>query len=233
MLKRILVLDFDGTITTSDTTSIIGQSVYNLKSVPVAWTHYTKIYEECYIPKPENLAPDAWKVVCDYERASRRCELSSINELELQDHFKDVVIKDLLQLVKEKVDIRPGLQELMQQYNKTYVLSLNWSKDLIHDLTGISKSDIYCNELKSRDGEVYSGQFTKQILTGWDKYEMLKEICDLDKVQGDQSITYIGDSFGDLPCILAKEVDGYIIGDRLKHLDIDVPTIQRFDEVKC
>ncbi|CDO92000.1 unnamed protein product [Kluyveromyces dobzhanskii CBS 2104] len=233
MLRRILVLDFDGTITISDTTSVIGQAVYSLKKLSVAWTHYTKMYEECHVPKPKGLGPDAWDKVCDYERESRACELRSIDELELQNHFEGVVIRDLLQLVKQKVELRPGLHDIMKKYDETFVISLNWSKDLIHDLTAIPKANIFCNDLLSRDNEVYSGQFTKQILTGCDKYEVLKQICDISKNGPELKVTYIGDSFGDLPCVLAENVTGYIIGDQLSHLDLDVPTIQGFDEVEC
>ncbi|KAL2709794.1 hypothetical protein KLU848_1544 [Kluyveromyces marxianus] len=229
MLKRILVLDFDGTITTKDTTSLIGESVYRLKDVKVPWNHYTKVYEAHHVPKPRSLGTNPWITVCNYERDAKSCELASINELEAQDHFKDVVIQDLLQVVKPQVQVRPGLREMMGQFHETYIVSLNWSKDLIHDLTGVRKGNIFCNDLISRDNVTYNGYFTKQVVTGLDKYNLLK-----DKILDPKSeVTYIGDSFGDLPCILAEGVKGYIIGDSLKHLQLDVPTIQGFDEVQC
>ena len=152
MLKRILVLDFDGTVTMSDTTSIIGESVYKLKEVSVAWSHYTNVYERCHIPKPKSFDSNVWDMICEYERESRKCELNSITELEAQSHFKDVIIDDLLQLVKQKIQIRSGLDDLIHRFDDTYILSLNWSKELIHEVTGIPKAKIYCNELLSRDG---------------------------------------------------------------------------------
>lgn len=225
MAGRILVLDFDGTITTTDTTGVIGQTVYQLKKLALPWNHYTSIYEKHYISRPENFNPDAWGVVCDYERRIRTCELSSIDELEAQEHFKDVKIHDLVELASQEVRVRAGLPQLMDRFDITYILSINWSRDLIHEVTGISKNNIFCNDLLSRDGIHYSGGFSKSIVCGWDKYLKLQQL----KEEG--SVTYIGDSFGDLPCVLDNDVNGYIIGEKLRSLPVEMQFIESFDEV--
>ncbi|CAG8466073.1 3928_t:CDS:2 [Paraglomus occultum] len=111
---------------------------------------------------------------------------------------------------------RPGVVECIRSFvqkdnRSVYVLSTNWSTDLILGAlsdVGVEKGIIMSNDLDfDLEGEYATGKITRKVVTGTDKLKLFKK---LDISKGMLTV-YVGDSDTDLPCLLAADV-GIVMG---------------------
>ncbi|AET37577.1 Cto1p Ecym_1343 [Eremothecium cymbalariae DBVPG len=210
--RRVLVTDFDDTITTKDTVGIL-QSLSRCKSPPM--TYFFEFYLAQPCPARDSSVQDLLERELDYQRRARKRGVAALEELERFDYFKDVPVVDVTRLPLEEIE-RPGYREAVGRerglFDDMYVLSLNWSREYIHRFcpAEVPLSHVLCDALLvDEGGETYTGRFSKKLVAGADKYDVMgREIL---PAVGDAEVWYVGDSDPDLCCILRPGVQGVIM----------------------
>lgn len=208
----IVVSDFDETITTKDTISLIlnecnGDSHkytdYYLNIYKKYKNHYKRILP--LIDYNNYLNEIEFQNYC-----KDNIELLSIDYMIHEKAFNDINSNDLYLLGKKNnILIRDGFNNFLlnNHNNPFYILSINWSKEFINGMINITNmiSDIYCNDLLITNSN-YNGNFSKKIISGYDKLLKLQDL-----LINDDKIVYIGDSDTDLLSILSINIIGIII----------------------
>ncbi|CAG8459418.1 5101_t:CDS:1 [Paraglomus brasilianum] len=101
---------------------------------------------------------------------------------------------------------RPGVVECIRSFiqkdnRSVYVLSTNWSSDLILGAlsdVGVERSIIMSNDLDfDSKGEYATGKITRNVVTGTDKLKLFKKLT----TSKGMLTVYVGDSDTDLPCL--------------------------------
>ncbi|CAB4252770.1 similar to Saccharomyces cerevisiae YCR015C Putative protein of unknown function [Maudiozyma barnettii] len=170
----------------------------------------------------------------EYQRLCRNIELNSIQEIEKYNLFKGVSTRDVSTYVHSlfngSVDsiVRKGFIECLGTLNidvhDLFVISINWSRELIQDAISqqyISSSNIYCNDLlldQNKESKcVYTGNFSKSLLTGSDKIEVLNKLYEdnngSNNAENYNKFWYVGDSETDILCILEPQINGILLLD--------------------
>jgi thiaminase len=183
---------------------------------------YTEEYEQCIesILKTKNaekfdyeVLSKALKILSDFERRAntRVIESGVLKGLAIEDikragerllfqdgctgFFKNV-------LMTEKLDA------------KVHILSYCWCADLIRSAFsagGLNVLNVHANEFAYRE-TTSTGEIVKKVESPIDKIEVFKNILEKEKNEKRKNITiYIGDSVGDLLCLLAADV-GIVLG---------------------
>lgn len=224
MIKKIIVCDFDETITTKDTVSILGSIPYYLKpDLQPNWEHFINIYSNCSnnirtLPIfngarkiSNNNFRELFKDELEYQTKLKIKELSSIVELEKEKIFKGIDKNDIeLLIIRDQLKslVRKHCLKSLSLFDEIFIISLNWSKYFISQLTDVPTEYIYCNDLILGVNNKYTGEFSKDIITGVDKLEKLKNIIER---YSNSQIWYIGDSETDLLPILYPGVYGILL----------------------
>lgn len=214
---RVVVMDWDETITKRDTTALVAQTAYRCKSGLTDFSHYTKIYMDVY-----NMYLAKWlernnlEQETEFQRGLKEVEMALISAIERDGVFKGVTRADFAESANA-VEIQPGFVEFVkkiQNESPMYILSVNWSRTLIEaalQRAGVTGITVLANELEFH-GNVSTGHFGSDmdIRTGCDKIVELRKI----KEKHGLSVIYVGDSSGDVLPIIEADTGVVIEGGR-------------------
>ncbi|KAM1549725.1 hypothetical protein EV2_011003 [Malus domestica] len=181
---------------------------------------YTEEYEQCI----ESIVPTE-KAVFDYENLLKALEKLSDFERKANNRVtKSEVLKGLnLEDIKragERLILQDGCINFFQKIAKSeninanvHVLSYCWCGDLIRSAFssgGLNELDVHANEFTFEES-ISTGDIVKKVESPIDKVKSFKDIlknCSNDR----KNLTvYIGDSVGDLLCLLEADI-GIVIG---------------------
>lgn len=222
---RVVVMDWDETITTKDTTELVAQTAYRHKTGLTDFSHYSKIYLDAY---EEYLAKWLERKTIDeeiaYQKGMRDVEMSLISAIENDGLFKGLTRCDFVQSALG-VEIKDGFTDFVSKAQKLhallYILSVNWSRTLIETAllqAGVSGINVLANEPEFYQCKA-TGYFSKDtdIRTGYDK------LVELEKIRNDhpdRSVLFVGDSSGDVLPIVKADTGVIIEGGRArKYID--------------
>ncbi|KAI9739821.1 MAG: hypothetical protein M1834_006542 [Cirrosporium novae-zelandiae] len=238
----LLLLDFDSTLTTRDTTSILASLGYQTRHTPPlpSWPFFVSTYRASFEShlgsyKPTSIDRTTLATEVEWQESLQGVERESISRVEQAGVFKGLTRADIMLGAHEAVNsgdhvkMREGWIDLVlrvQRAGKTKVVSVNWSKLWVHQclwnsdcedegLGIIREEDIYANELEGLDAaEGSTGKILASIVTGSDKARKIKEIVNSEE-QGKRSFTtvYIGDSPTDLEALSCVDVGIWMVGD--------------------
>ncbi|KAM1052192.1 hypothetical protein FF1_033677 [Malus domestica] len=181
---------------------------------------YTEEYEQCI----ESIVPTE-KAVFDYEKLHKALEKLSDFERKANNRVtKSGVLKGLnLEDIKragERLILQDGCINFFQKIVKSenlntnvHVLSYCWCGDLIRSAFssgGLPELNVHANEFTFKES-ISTGDIVKKVESPINKVQSFKEIlknCSNDR----KNLTvYIGDSVGDLLCLLEADI-GIVIG---------------------
>ncbi|AGO12319.1 AaceriAEL040Wp [[Ashbya] aceris (nom. inval.)] len=199
---RVLVADFDETITTRDTLALL--ATIGRRGAP-PFDAFSRVYAAAPAPV-RGPAHSLLQRELEYQRAAAAREQASLRALEACGYFRGVPVSRVQQLPGRAV-VRPGFFAATALFTATHVLSLGWSREYIARLSGLPPAQIRCNALE-RAGARYTGRFTRDVVTGYDKYVILGRL--VAAAQGAE-VWYVGDSESDLPCVLRPDVTGVLL----------------------
>lgn len=244
-MRHIVISDFDETITTKDTISVLGKIPYWVKpGTEPPWEHYSDTYYQCwkkYHSKNQDLRtlplisaqmgcidrdsyPRLFKDEIEFQRNNRAIELASTMEMSKRGLFRGVTHSNIRDYVREHLQdaVRDGMFRCIDEVGAQdfYILSVNWSREFIHAVgrNYVPYSNIFCNNLLS-DGDTYTGEFENEVLCGSDKIAKLGEIIETRLANATGSVWYIGDSETDLLSILYPGINGVLLLDPLENPD--------------
>ncbi|XP_068665223.1 bifunctional TH2 protein, mitochondrial-like isoform X2 [Aristolochia californica] len=184
-------------------------------------TQYTEEYEKCI----EDIMPSE-KVSFNYEGLCKALE--QLSEFEKRANSRVVeseVLKGLnLEDIKkagERLRLQEGCTKFFQQVVKikeqlnadVHVLSYCWCGDLIRaafSSGGLTVLNVHSNEFIYEES-ISTGAIDKKMETPIDKVQAFKDILNNCSDSGKYLSVYIGDSVGDLLCMLEADV-GIVIG---------------------
>lgn len=182
---------------------------------------YTEEYEQCI----ENVLASRKEGEFSYEALHQALELLSEFENKANARviesgvLKGVNLEDIKK-AGERIILQDGctsfFQKLVQSDNldvNVHVLSYCWCGDLIRSTFlsgGLDALDIHANEF-SYEGSISTGEIIKKVESPIDKVEKFSEIM-MESGDDKQKLSvYIGDSVGDLLCLLKADI-GIVFG---------------------
>lgn len=208
MYPSLLVTDWDGTITQSDTISLLADAAYISKPhFTPPFSHYVDIYCSAYA-KYQSQFVDAHGTVNTlererlFQRGMHAVEMSSITAIERDGLFRGVKKSQIMEQAGTVV-MRDGAVEFLHQCLannvKIIILSLNWSRSFIyeclrpwglHDNIEVVSSDFEFT--KEQSEPTLTGRWDTRfpIRTANDKLAYMKGAC--------EDAWYVGDSRTDL-----------------------------------
>ncbi|KAI8921887.1 HAD-like domain-containing protein [Powellomyces hirtus] len=204
-----LVTDFDCTLTSSDTLSIIATLSTQHSPPPLPWSHFVDAYMKDYTA---HLARVSQKPK-DGEEDNLHSYLSSFAQLE-QDSVTRVsssgvlkgVSRAALETAGANIPLRGGADRVLSRWTgRVVVASVNWSTDLVsaavRKQVGPDSLCVVANDLEFDENGAATGVVRADMLVGEHK---------LDKVE-DEGVEWsecvcIGDSQTDLPLLLAARI---------------------------
>lgn len=207
---RIFVLDFDQTITASDTIAALAATAYRHQNSLPPFAHFSDVYRHHYhyytrlAPRPTSFQQEI-----QYQKGLKSVELASVAEIERLGLFSGVS-RASIRSVASTIDLKPGFRQFLARCRATatpvVILSVNWTSELIRPI--VPHGDIICNELQF-DGDVCRGTFAREIRgisggirTGADKLEVVQQL----RLQYNHHVTYVGDSRTDLLALCESDV---------------------------
>lgn len=222
-MGRVLVADWDETITVRDTTTLVADVAYDHKGQLPPFSNYFKIYTDAlaaydsrYIA--EHGADGTLQNEILYQKGLKAVEMASISAIVDDGIFSGLTRSDFVEKAAQ-IDLRPGFVEfakkLRLQGTSIYILSINWSKTMI-DATlhrhGVEGCIVLANDLEVNHEGITTGRFElPEIRTGYDK------MVELDKIRhayAHSSIVYVGDSRGDILPLETADTGVIITGGR-------------------
>lgn len=213
----IVVLDFDETVTTADTIGMISAVPYSKGTACHPWTHYTTIYSDAYreftrtAPEPISFTDEI-----HYQSRLRAVEMASVAELNSTRLFKGLTAADLSAVGRE-VPIRGAAVAFLRACKiaglTTAILSVNWTS--LHmrsalEAHGCEVDRYYVNELEMEGGKTTGRWSGRDIRTGNDKLEVIREL----KAEFDR-VVYVGDSRTDLLALAEADLGMVVPGSKL------------------
>lgn len=204
---RVLVADWDETITVKDTTQLVVDAAYSAKTGLPDFSHFTRIYGDArhkydlhYMAA--NGKHDAFNEEIAYQKGMRLVEMSSISAIVECELFRGLT-PDHFKRQASNVQLRTGFVDFANRvYHEgipMYVLSINWSKTLIEEtlsLHGVKGFTVLSNDLEFSNG-ISTGRFDPafDIRTGYDK---MVELGKIQSLHPESELVYVGDSVGDV-----------------------------------
>ncbi|KAI9258796.1 HAD-like domain-containing protein [Phascolomyces articulosus] len=213
----MVLVDFDETISTIETTPLLGQFGLDTNNNTLPWQYFIDTYMEDYnrieASLPETIQPE------DRIKRFREAEEASLTRLNEHHVFQGLTRQQIFDKATDmagEILKKNALLTLKSasRSNRLRVISLNWSKDWIRGFLApleLSYEQIYCNDLVyDRKGKA-TGEIKMDVLTSYDKKVLMKRIKK--HLRKGTPIIYIGDSGGDvLPLVNADA--GIVIGNR-------------------
>lgn len=245
-IMKLLICDFDETITLRDTIFPLAQLAYLEKpQFKPVWKHFEETYMEGYTklqqrfatgrslpllkPKHDVITVSNYREIfaseLQYQRQCREIELNSIHEMERKSLFRDVTTDAVVEYARTNFNhsvetiLRPEFSHCATSAVNCMgfelrAISINWSRELIEAVIPmglIHPENIHCNDLLLKN-DVYTGEFSKGLLTGSDKEALLSRMLD-ESNSGNADCWYVGDSETDLLAILHPGVNGVLLLD--------------------
>lgn len=213
---KVIVIDWDETITSVDTIELVAQAAYKRKPhYQPPFDYFVKIYYKAYEKYvaefySKNGPRDTIRKEYDFQLGLKDVEMSSINEICDRGLFKGLRRQDFESQARY-VKLRDGFKEFMRACQlrqiRIIILSINWTKLIMKKVLeneGLFEGDhleFIVNEFEFHDG-VTTGIFAaKTIGTGVDKVNVVKQL----RTQYG-SLCYIGDSATDLLLIIESDI---------------------------
>lgn len=219
----IVVSDWDETLTTKDTISLLSKLPYMLGGNDFPpWKHFVNIYLSALndYTKSQRGGQLSRDLQIAYQKGLLAVEHTSIDAIEKHRLFKGLTSNQLRGVAKD-ITLRPGAAEFLKSCSGPIaILSINWSLLPIREtLTqqGISMDHFFVNELEVENG-LTTGLWdrTKEFRTGFDKLLCIQELK-----KKYEKVVYIGDSSTDL--LALKEADIGIIIEGSSLLKEEIP----------
>lgn len=222
-MPRVLVTDWDETVTVKDTTLLVAQAAYRHKKGLPEFSNFTKIYLEAYAKfneKNNGIRNTVAKEI-EFQQCMKAVEMTSISAIEECSIFEGLTLLQFAELAGE-VQIRPHFMAFARNITSAgvpvYILSVNWSRTLIEAtlaLHGVSGVKVLANDFQVHEGYT-TGVFDGiDIRTGFDKSVKLREIKECHK---HLDVVYVGDSLGDVLPLIEADVGIVITGGRATEL---------------
>jgi 2-hydroxy-3-keto-5-methylthiopentenyl-1-phosphate phosphatase len=221
------ILDFDGTITQSDTlNTLVSIAASSKPSFPTQerWKAVVDAYISDYTATLETLGPLPTTVEGEKKLLG---DLKVVEQRSLDRVFKARIFEDVTRGVVEEgaeravrggeLRLRDGCVEFLKSVlasgeDTLHVLSVNWSRHFIASCFKaagllVDPAVILANELEGiEDGRSSTGEISPdgsmKIVTSGDKLRYLDQM----RQQGNARIVYVGDSWPDIECLLAADV---------------------------
>jgi thiamine phosphate phosphatase / amino-HMP aminohydrolase len=235
-------LDWDGTMTTKDTLSVVASIGYNKnihQNLP-PWSHFSEAYSSDYAAHlvkqdHEGKVRTSLDDFLAWQESFVGVERASVERVERAGIFANVTTTDvddgaLQAMQNQRVVLRPGLGGLLEaiyeQGGTPSIISVNWSarfiasclsNELERQLEEASNNiKVLANDIESGPSPKLSRTFEDEdrgIWTANDKARMMQG--ELRGKPHRQNFIYVGDSTGDLPCLLLANVGICIRDDNL------------------
>ncbi|KAI8144660.1 HAD-like domain-containing protein, partial [Fennellomyces sp. T-0311] len=210
----IVLVDFDETITTTETTPLLGQSGLDFHKNPLPWSYFIDTYMDDYnrikAGLPPSLTPE------ERIHALRPSEEASLARIHKRRVFEGMTRTQIFENAQKLAPrfLRPGALEALSSLSKDRlrIISVNWSKDWIQGMLGplaLSYCQIHCNDLIYDDSGKATGEIEPRMLTSYDKKHQMHLIRQ--EFSADTPTVYIGDSPGDILPLVEADI-GIIIG---------------------
>lgn len=222
MERRVLVADWDETVTVKDTTKLVADVAYKCKSGLPEFSHFSKIYTDALYNydeqyKAEHGARNSLEKEMEYQKGLKAVEMTSISALVQQRIFQSLARVHFAEAAKH-IELRPGFVEfakkLFEDGTPLYILSINWCRTMIEEtlkVHGVKGFTVLANDLEFDSEGVTTGRFEADtdIRTGFDKMIELEKIR---KNYANCSIVYVGDSLGDVLPLSTSNIGIIIAG---------------------
>ncbi|ORY95918.1 HAD-like domain-containing protein, partial [Syncephalastrum racemosum] len=192
-----LIVDFDLTLTNTETTPILGQFGLDTgKHCKQPWSYFVSTYMD------------------DYGKMEQReAEARSLARIHQNGVFKGLTRAQIYEYGQSRSAslLRAGVKEALGE-RPFDVVSVNWSPDWIRGvLDTLPVRQVYCNDL-IYDGDYATGEIEPAVLVTEDKQAVIRKHVP----EGDY--LYVGDSMGDLLPLVDARIP-IVIGDNKKLLD--------------
>lgn len=214
---KAVVLDWDETITETDTMAIISR----VTTEPTRWPEFVDAYMSDLQKHQDTYGEvNSLSEFFEFLGSLSSVEICSVRRIESAGVFKGVTHDDLRETAKT-VAIRDGFPAFYERLGSNVskeVLSVNWSQEFIlYGLPVNCKPEewkITANSLVFDDDARCTGAVSKDkdggIRTALDKLRYLQtRISETRKMEG--LLVYVGDSNTDLPCLLEADL-GIVFG---------------------
>lgn len=218
MSQKILVADWDETITVSDTTSTIANVAYKHKPGLRPFQDFTRIYLDAlaaYTSQFEEGACAVFETELMYQKGLKNVDMTSIAALVHSGIFQGLTPALFAEEAGE-IELKPGFLEFVEKLGGEhfYILSISWSRTLIEAVLkfhGIQNFTVLANEFEVDMHGITTGNFVaEEIRTGYDKLLELRKIRE--KIQPAAKLVYVGDSRGDVLPIMESDIGIVIEG---------------------
>jgi thiamine phosphate phosphatase / amino-HMP aminohydrolase len=226
-------LDWDGTITTKYTLSVVASIGYNKnihQNLP-PWSHFSEAYSSDYAAHlakrdHEGKVRTSLEDFLAWQESFVGVERASVERVERAGISANVTTTDvddgaLNAMQSQRVVLRPGLGGLLEDIHKRggslTVISLNWSASFIASCLGNGLELQFKkppNNIKVQANDIVSGPRPKLsrtfededrgVWTANDKARIMQ--AELLGIPHGQNSIHVGDSMSDLPCLLLANV---------------------------
>ncbi|SGZ51466.1 CIC11C00000000784 [Sungouiella intermedia] len=240
--SKVLVVDWDETITVKDTTLMVADVAYSRNRNLPHFSTYSKIYMNALAAynmrcNADHDANRPLQQEIDYQKGLKDVELSSISALVQDGFFRNLTPADFSERAS-KVDLKPGFVEFAKRISQSktpiYILSINWCKTMIEAtlrLHGLQGCVVLANDFEVDEFGLTTGRFTKpEIRTGYDK---MMELNRIRQMHPDTNIVYIGDSRGDILPMRVADTGVIIAGGRARSYFASVPPVKAIGSLQA
>ncbi|EAZ63238.2 hypothetical protein PICST_34008 [Scheffersomyces stipitis CBS 6054] len=220
----LVITDWDETITTADTISLVAEAAYLRKpQFSPKFGHFSKIYLDSYKQYTDDFnkkwgARDSILKEEQFQKGMKSVEMSSINALVESGLFKDLEQADFTQQAT-KVSLRPHFIDFLVRCHQlaipVVILSINWTGLIIRECLRKSEIDLKENNITIKTNEfewkpsengnlVSTGKWdgSPEVRTALDKKNTVEQL----KRQYGSDLLYVGDSSTDLLSMLSVPV---------------------------
>ncbi|KAG9246818.1 hypothetical protein BJ878DRAFT_495484 [Calycina marina] len=219
-MHPILILDFDGTITTADTITGLAKAALSHRKIALSeWDVLVAAYfEDFKAHVAQSKSAEERRTLEDeieYLRCLRAAELASFNRISESKLLSTLTPSTwstlgATTLCTNSVTLRPGFSRLASLPVPYSVLSVNFSADWVRGIIGF-EVEIVANHVDEA-GVIHGPNFGDALCTSRDKLSALKGMIARSKEMGKgEKVVYVGDSPTDLECLLEPGVIGIII----------------------
>ncbi|EGW31855.1 uncharacterized protein SPAPADRAFT_140188 [Spathaspora passalidarum NRRL Y-27907] len=226
MKPRIVISDWDETITAKDTIKYVAETAYiNKPNCTPPFSYFTNVYLDAYNKYSNSFGPRSnLDQEIKFQSGMAVVENTSIQALADHRIFSGLT-KDQFRLQANKIELRPGFVEFLTKCQTLdipfVILSVNWTRIPIIEclkLHGFSVDDdkikVIANEFvfeKVEDIEITTGDWDNSINVriSSDKLNIVE------RLRRDKQLVYIGDSSNDLLPLLEADIACAIQGTKI------------------
>ena len=226
-------LDWDGTVTTTDTLSIVASIGYrkNRNENLLPWSHFSEAYRSDYEShaarhKPNENSGISFEQFFAWQESLVEVERASLERVERSGMFANLREREVDEAARravasQTVVFRPGLGTLLDiirtRDGRITIVSVNWSRRFIYSCLQsttelqhhrkLENITIRANEIEFGSSGRLSRAFEKEdrgIWTAGDKARVMGEEVKAGPEQ--RPSIYVGDSSSDLQCLLLADL---------------------------